>query len=157
MLQSARGRLATSGAGVHPSWAFGLATSAGTVSPFAFILRSLTRPSGLERRYSPVGPTTRWTRAAGALLSASVLRRRVLRFAPPRQLNRSTAFYLHKPYQPWQSKRFRNSFLSPPSVCSSLFSVSYCLSLPHHYSPLGRLARAALFLPSAGALSLLRS
>src|SRR5205823_11217025 len=35
--------------------------------------------------------TNRWTRAAGACFVTSLVRRRVLRFAPPRQLDRSPA------------------------------------------------------------------
>jgi hypothetical protein len=35
--------------------------------------------------------TNRWTRAAGALLATCLVRRKVIEFAPPRQLNRSVA------------------------------------------------------------------
>lgn len=37
-------------------------------------------------------PTTRWTRAAGAGFATSLIRRRVLRLAPPRQLRRSASY-----------------------------------------------------------------
>src|SRR5438552_16311158 len=41
------------------------------------------------------GLTNRWTRAAGACLVTSLVRRRVFGFAPPRQLNRWASLGTH--------------------------------------------------------------